>query len=81
MLFQVLALASVLNVLHLVVSSFLQGLQRLRETAIIALKPNRTQNNVHFKTRQPKPKFLSAVDESAREFFKDGHGSMITKNT
>jgi O-antigen/teichoic acid export membrane protein len=44
MLFQALALASVLNVLHLVVSSFLQGLQRLRDTAVIAFLYTMTQN-------------------------------------
>jgi len=44
MLFQVLALASVLNILHLSVSSFLQGLQRLRETAAIAFIYTITQN-------------------------------------
>jgi len=37
-------------------------------TVINTEYPNRTRNNVHFKTRPSKPKFLRAVDNDNQNF-------------
>ena len=52
-------------------------------TFIIVIKSNRTLSNAYFKIRQPKPKFLSAIDDENKNFFsalpfREGENSVAT---